>query len=111
MRLSINEHFIQNIEIINKAIFDNKKNNKVFKKNYVEISHMPDLVYIDPPYFSPLSDNEYVRRYHFVEGLSKNWKGIHFQEDTKTKSLKVVLVHSRDLVQQLIPSIYSSKNM
>ena len=29
----------------------------------VKIKH-PDLVYIDPPYYSPLSDNEYVRRYH-----------------------------------------------
>jgi len=28
----------------------------------------PDLVYIDPPYYSPYSDNEYVRRYHFVDG-------------------------------------------
>ena len=88
LRLSINEHFIQNIDIINKAIFDNDKNNKVFMKNCAEVSYIPDLVYIDPPYFSPLSDNEYVRRYHFVEGLSRNWKGIQFQEDTKTKKFK-----------------------
>ena len=88
LRLSINEHFIQNINIINKAIFDNNRNNKVFMKNCAEVSYIPDLVYIDPPYFSPLSDNEYVRRYHFVEGLSRNWKGIQFQEDTKTKKFK-----------------------
>tara|TARA_B100000035_G_scaffold289389_1_gene275766 strand:+ start:1340 stop:2389 length:1050 start_codon:yes stop_codon:yes gene_type:complete len=88
LRLSINEHFINNVNIINKAIFDNKKNNKVFMKNCAEVSYMPDLVYIDPPYFSTLSDNEYVRRYHFVEGLSRNWKDIHFQENTKTKKFK-----------------------
>ena len=88
LRLSINEHFIQNVDIINKAIFDNKKNNKVFMKNCVEVLYTPDLVYIDPPYFSTLSDNEYVRRYHFVEGLSRNWKGIQFQEGTKTKKFK-----------------------
>ncbi|GIR49324.1 MAG: hypothetical protein CM15mP58_14210 [Burkholderiaceae bacterium] len=80
-------------------------------KNCAEVSYIPDLVYIDPPYFSPLSDNEYVRRYHFVEGLSRNWKGIQFQEDTKTKSLKVIRVNSQNLVQQLMPSIYLSKNM
>ncbi len=47
-----------------------------------------DLVYIDPPYYSPHSDNEYVRRYHFVEGLARNWKGVEFQEHTKTKKFK-----------------------
>ena len=38
------------------------------------VKETADLVYIDPPYFSALSDNEYVRRYHFVEGLARNWK-------------------------------------
>ena len=47
-----------------------------------------DLVYIDPPYYSPYSDNEYVRRYHFVEGLARDWQGVEIQEDTKTKKFK-----------------------
>lgn len=47
-----------------------------------------DLVYIDPPYYSPLSDNEYVRRYHFVEGLVKNWNDVEMQWNTKTKKFK-----------------------
>ena len=46
------------------------------------------LVYIDPPYYSPLSDNEYVRRYHFVEGLARNWEGVEIQEHTQTKKFK-----------------------
>ena len=44
--------------------------------------------YIDPPYYSPLSDNEYVRRYHFVEGLARDWKGVEIQENTVTKKFK-----------------------
>jgi DNA adenine methylase len=48
----------------------------------------PDLVYIDPPYYSPLSDNEYVRRYHFVEGLARDWKGVEIQQNTLTKKFK-----------------------
>ena len=48
----------------------------------------PDLVYLDPPYYSALSDNEYVRRYHFVEGLARDWKGVDIQHDTKTKKFK-----------------------
>src|SRR5699024_7017342 len=46
------------------------------------------LVYIDPPYYSPLSDNEYVRRYHFVEGLARNWQGVEIQKNTLTKKFK-----------------------
>ena len=48
----------------------------------------PDLVYIDPPYYSPLSDNEYVRRYHFVEGLARDWQGVEIQQHTQTKKFK-----------------------
>ena len=50
--------------------------------------YMFRLVYIDPPYYSPLSDNEYVRRYHFVEGLARDWQGVEIQEHTKTKKFK-----------------------
>ena len=48
----------------------------------------PDLVYIDPPYYSKHSDNEYVRRYHFIEGIARDWKGVEIQEHTKTKKFK-----------------------
>ena len=48
----------------------------------------PDLIYIDPPYYSPLSDNEYVRRYHFVEGLARDWQGVEIQQNTQTKKFK-----------------------
>ena len=47
-----------------------------------------DLVYIDPPYYSPFSDNEYVRRYHFVEGIARDWQDVHIQWHTKTRKFK-----------------------
>ena len=31
----------------------------------------PDLVYLDPPYAPPSDDNDYIKRYHFLEGLSE----------------------------------------
>jgi len=88
LRLSINEHFLSNIDIINNAVFSNKKKNKAMNKDCMEVRECADLVYIDPPYFSPLSDNEYVRRYHFVEGLARNWKNVDWQTSTKTKKFK-----------------------
>lgn len=88
LKFSINEHFLFSLDILNKAVFSNHEQNKSFKNNCLELKCDADLVYIDPPYFSPLSDNEYVRRYHFVEGLSKYWNGLEIQENTKTKKFK-----------------------
>ena len=89
LKKSLEQQFLEAVESINNAIFDNGCENK--SKNgdamKVKIKH-PDLVYIDPPYYSPLTDNEYVRRYHFVEGLARDWKGVEIQENTVTKKFK-----------------------
>ena len=82
------EHFVENVSIFNSAIFDNGKINKSSCDDCLNINKKTDLVYIDPPYFSKLSDNDYTRRYHFVEGISRNWQGLEIQENTKTKKFK-----------------------
>lgn len=66
----------------------NGQQHKVFNVDAMDVRQKADLVYIDPPYFSPFSDNEYVRRYHFVEGLARNWRGVDIQWHTKTKKFK-----------------------
>jgi DNA adenine methylase len=81
--------FLDAIETVNSAIFNNgKENNSRHGDAMTMQNHDAELVYIDPPYYSPLSDNEYVRRYHFVEGLSRNWQGVELQEHTITKKFK-----------------------
>lgn len=89
LQKTLAQQFFEAVEAINKAVFDNGKFNKSRNGDAMElrIDHA-DLVYIDPPYYSPLSDNEYVRRYHFVEGLARNWKGVEIQEHTQTKKFK-----------------------
>jgi len=88
LKLSIADHFAENIVKMNKAVFDNKKQSISLNMDYKNLSNEVDLVYLDPPYFSPLSDNEYVRRYHFVEGLAKDWRDVEIQPHTKTKKFK-----------------------
>ena len=73
---------------INEAVFDNGQECKARFGDAMQARWKPDLVYIDPPYFSPLSDNEYVRRYHFVEGLARDWDGVEMQWHTKTRKFK-----------------------
>ncbi len=88
LRISIENQFREAVSLINNAVFDNKKENTARRGNALTVKWSPDLVYIDPPYYSLLSDNEYVRRYHFVEGLARYWKGVTTQQHTKTKKFK-----------------------
>lgn len=46
-----------------------------------------DLVYLDPPYAPPADDNCYVKRFHFLEGLSRYWEGDSLMLETNTKKL------------------------
>jgi DNA adenine methylase len=89
LQISMEQQFLENVDAVNHAVFDNGCNNVSVWGDAMSVSgKKPDLVYIDPPYYSPLSDNEYVRRYHFIEGLARDWKGVEFQENTKTKKFK-----------------------
>ncbi len=88
LKLSFEVQFLNAVMEINKAVFDNSKTNIARCGDAMAIRRKADLVYIDPPYYSPLSDNEYVRRYHFVEGLALNWEGVEIQWHTKTKKFK-----------------------
>ena len=88
LKTSLSEHFVQAVKAYNAAIFDNGKQNLASRQDALDTDFKPDLVYIDPPYYSPHSDNEYVRRYHFVEGIACDWKGVEMQWHLKTKKFK-----------------------
>ena len=88
LNLSLRQHFLEAVDIFNQAVFNNRQDNKAKNGDAMDNKMKADLVYIDPPYYSPLSDNEYVRRYHFVEGLAKSWKDVDIQWHTKTKKIK-----------------------
>lgn len=88
LSLSLKEQFMEAVAAVNNAVFDNGKDNSSRHGDAMTTEQRADLVYIDPPYYSALSDNEYVRRYHFVEGLVRDWKGVEMQWHTKTKKFK-----------------------
>lgn len=89
LQISMEEQFLEAVDAINEAVFDNGMPNVSVQGDALALeAEHADLVYIDPPYYSKISDNEYVRRYHFVEGLARDWKGVEIQEHTKTKKFK-----------------------
>lgn len=89
LTMTFRAQFLEAVEAVNAAVFNNGKINKARNGDAMTLKNQKaDLVYIDPPYYSPLSDNEYVRRYHFVEGLARDWNGVEIQEHTITKKFK-----------------------
>jgi len=85
MRRSLREHFVIAVQEFNSAVFDNARANFSYNCDIFDLDVTPDLVYMDPPYYSPHADSDYLRRYHFVEGLVKYWRGVKIQPHTKTK--------------------------
>ena len=85
MQIGLKQHFIENIHMYNNAVFDNGEANIAINRDVFDLDVSVDLVYLDPPYYTPKSDNDYTRRYHFIEGLTRQWKGLEIQENTITK--------------------------
>ncbi|UQZ88909.1 DNA adenine methylase [Deltaproteobacteria bacterium Smac51] len=89
LKKSLADQFLEAAAATSQAVFDNGYKNKARLGDAMSLKVNEDsLIYIDPPYYSPLSDNEYVRRYHFVEGLARNWEGVEIQAHTQTKKFK-----------------------
>jgi adenine-specific DNA-methyltransferase len=89
LRMSLREHFRERAEEYNKVVFDSSQPcialcSDVFKLPAASY----DLVYLDPPYAPPRDDNCYIKRYHFLEGLSLYWRGQTIMHNTRTKKLQ-----------------------
>ena len=86
LRTSLADHFRASVESWNAAVFDNGQRNEARLGSATSlVVDEPSLVYVDPPYFSTRSDNDYTRRYHFLEGLVSYWRDLDLQAHTKTK--------------------------
>lgn len=90
LQISLEQHFRAAVELFNNAVFDNGQLNRAFHGDIFSLpdDRQYDLVYFDPPYVSPHSDNDYSRRYHFVEGLVCYWQGKEILEHTTTKKFR-----------------------
>ncbi len=87
LRLTIKEHFAEHVEAYNAAVFDNGRNNVVQRSDIFLAENRVDLVYLDPPYVPRSDDNCYMKRYHFLEGLSCYWEDVEIMEETRVKKI------------------------
>jgi len=89
LRLSIEEHFLEQVEAFNRVVFDSGVLHSVKRADVFSLNpEGVDLVYLDPPYVPRSDDNCYMKRYHFLEGLSCYWKGVRIMEQTRVKKVE-----------------------
>jgi adenine-specific DNA-methyltransferase len=89
LRLSLREHFLEQVEVFNRGVFDNGRRNRALHGDVFAIDPTGfDLVYMDPPYVPRADDNCYMKRYHFLEGLSRYWQGMLLLENSRVKKIK-----------------------
>ena len=91
VRLSLREHFTEQVDVLNAVVFDNGRENRAARADVFDDSahvEVPDLVYLDPPYVPRADDNCYVKRYHFLEGLATYWEGVEILATSKVRKLR-----------------------
>jgi DNA adenine methylase/adenine-specific DNA-methyltransferase len=88
VRLSIEEHFREQVAVYNACVFDNGRRNTALNRDVFAVDPRGlDLVYLDPPYVPRADDNCYVKRYHFLEGLACYWEGLPVLRQTKVRKI------------------------
>ncbi|MCQ9386551.1 DNA adenine methylase [Brevibacterium sp. 68QC2CO] len=89
LQLPLHQHFREHVTDYNSVVFESERTSMSVHGDVFELPQdSPDLVYLDPPYAPPSDDADYMKRYHFLEGLSLYWRGVTIMENTKTKKIE-----------------------
>jgi adenine-specific DNA-methyltransferase len=89
IRLSLREHFLEQMALLDHLVFSNGLRCEADRKDALLDTHPTvDLVYLDPPYVPRSDDNCYMKRYHFLEGLSYYWRGAKLLETSKVRKIE-----------------------
>ena len=87
LKLTLREHFIEQVETYNAAVFSNGNRNSCTCGDVFDVKPGSDLVYMDPPYVPLADDNCYIKRYHFLEGLACYWEGKELMMSSKVRKI------------------------
>ncbi len=89
LRLTLREHFAEQVAAYNACVFSNGRPNRALHGDVFAINPAGfDLVYLDPPYVPRADDNCYMKRYHFLEGLSRYWRGVDIMPETRVRKIR-----------------------
>ncbi len=87
-RLTLQEHFLESVGLFADLAYDDGHAHLALCGDVFDAPTGADLVYLDPPYVPRSDDNCYIKRYHFLEGLSCYWEGLDILQTSQVKKLK-----------------------
>ncbi|MCK5926774.1 MAG: hypothetical protein KAG80_01125 [Nocardioides sp.] len=109
LRLSLREHFVERVADYHRAVVEGAAACSVSTGEVGAVDADGwDLVYLDPPYAPVSDDNDYTKRFHFLEGLSRYWEGDQIMWDTRTRKLpkRVTKFSSRRTIEAAFGELF-----
>jgi adenine-specific DNA-methyltransferase len=87
LRMPLRDLFLEAVDDFNAAVFEGPPCTASCGDVF-DIDPAPfALAYLDPPYAPPRDDTDYIKRYHFLEGLATYWEGAEIMWETRTRKL------------------------
>ena len=109
LHMPLAEQFLKCVTAWNAAVFEGARCRAV-QGDVNESGAGADVVYLDPPYAPPRDDNDYVKRYWFLEGLANYWEcgTASVMQNTKTHKLpkRATLFGSKQTIASALASTF-----
>ncbi len=86
-RTSLQDLFTEAAGVFNEAVFAGDHRCESRQGDALTIEGEYAVAYLDPPYAPPRDDADYIKRYHFLEGLATYWKDQEIMWETRTRKL------------------------
>ncbi len=87
LRMTLRELFVEAVASFNAAVFAGPPSRAVCGDVFAIDPESYAVAYLDPPYAPPRDDTDYIKRYHFLEGLATYWQGQEIMWETRTRKL------------------------
>jgi len=86
-RTPMRDLFTEAAQAFNAAVFHGAHECESRQGDALAIEGDYAIAYLDPPYAPPRDDADYIKRYHFLEGLATYWEGQEIMWETRTRKL------------------------
>jgi DNA adenine methylase/adenine-specific DNA-methyltransferase len=87
LRMPLEALFREAASAFNEAVFAGAQRCESRQGDALTVTGEYAVAYLDPPYAPPRDDADYIKRYHFLEGLATYWEGQEIMWETRTRKL------------------------
>jgi DNA adenine methylase/adenine-specific DNA-methyltransferase len=88
LRAPLRDLFVEAVSVFNRAVFQGAPCRSTCGDVFAIDPEPFAVAYLDPPYAPARDDTDYIKRYHFLEGLATYWEGQEIMWETRTRKLR-----------------------